>query len=64
MKDIVYALLAFSVCSNIFLWLQVWYLKKTHFEFEEIVFKWLEKLAEQISDNRANDARDDSESEM
>ena len=64
MKDIVYALLAFSVYSNIFLWFQVWYLKKAHFEFEKIVLKWLAILAEQISDNRANDACDDSEPEM
>lgn len=64
MKDIVYALLAFSVCSNIFLWFQVWYLKKVHFEFEKIVFKWLAVFAEQISDNRASEARSDSKPEI
>lgn len=60
MKDIVYALLAFSVYSNIFLWFQVWYLKKAHFEFEKIVLKWLAILAEQIPGNHAKNAENDS----
>ena len=60
MKYIVYALLAFSVYSNIFLWFQVWYLKKTHFEFEGTVLKWLAILSEQIPSNHANDTGNDS----
>lgn len=36
MKELLGVLLAFSIASNISLWINIWNLKCRHFEFEEI----------------------------
>ena len=51
MKEILGLLLAFSVCSNVWLWVNLWNLKKEHLRLEERMNSLLkEKLEKRIKD--------------
>ncbi len=47
MKAIIGALIAFSVVSNIWLWINLWMLKERHFEFEKRILDLLKEFCQQ-----------------
>lgn len=60
MKEIFISLLAFSVCSNVWLWINLWNLKNELFDFEKRILDYLAILAKQITADHAKDAANDA----
>lgn len=64
MKEFFVSLLAFSVCSNVWLWVNLWNLKNELFDFERRVLDYLAILAKQIATDHAKDAANDASPEV
>lgn len=64
MKEILGLLLAFSVCSNVWLWVNLWNLKNELFDFEKRVLDYLAILAKQIAADHTKDAANDADPEV
>lgn len=60
MKEILISLLAFSVCSNVWLWINLWNLKNELFDFEKRILDYLAILSKQITADHAKDATNDA----
>ncbi len=50
------AVIAGLLCSNIWLWINLYNLKQTHFEFEHLIFKLLKELCEQPAQDSASES--------
>lgn len=51
MKTLIALALAFSVSSNVWLWVNLWNLKTEHFRFREDTIALLKELCEQPTEN-------------
>ena len=55
MKEILGLLLAFSVCSNVWLWVNLWNLNNEHFRFSESMTSFLKEFLEELSQQPPKD---------
>lgn len=52
----VVAVIVFSVMSNIFLWMNLWNLKKTVFEFQRKNIEYLKELCKEPTENSSRES--------
>lgn len=55
MKEITIALLGFLISSNIWLWINLWNIKKEHFRFAESITDFLKDFLEELSQQPPKD---------
>lgn len=64
MKAIIGAIIAFSVASNIWLWINLWMLKDRHFEFERHILELLKEFCQQPAEYRSGEGSDQTENKV
>lgn len=55
-RSFVVAVIVFSVMSNIFLWMNLWNLKKTVFEFQRKNIEYLKELCKEPTENSSRES--------
>ena len=55
-RSFVVAVIVFSVMSNIFLWMNIWNLKKTVFEFQRKNIEYLKELCKEPTENSSRES--------
>lgn len=48
------AIIAGLICSNVWLWINLWNLKQTHFDFEHLTFDLLKEFAQRPAEDGAS----------
>ncbi len=55
-RSFMVAVIVFSVMSNIFLWMNLWNLKKTVFEFQRKNIEYLKELCKEPTENSSRES--------
>ncbi len=55
-RSFMVAVIVFSVISNIFLWMNLWNLKKTVFEFQRKNIEYLKELCKEPTENSSRES--------